>query len=84
MAALDIVERAIKTLGGSLSDVVRTRMMLQAAEDCDDVSEAHGWAFKRAGVRPSNTVVQSGLVGKQFLVEIEAEAVLGYEEVLRI
>lgn len=82
---LDIITRAIQALGGSLSDVVRTRIMLQDAEDYEDVSRAHGWAFECVGVRPANTLVTAGLIGSDFLVEIEAEAVVGCgKEVVRI
>ncbi|KAF5869295.1 putative endoribonuclease l-psp protein [Botrytis fragariae] len=84
VAILDIVARAIKALGGDLSDVVRTRIFLQKEEDVEAVSLAHGWAFKCAGIRPSNTLVVSGVIGDEFLVEIEVEAELGYREVVRI
>jgi len=58
--------------------------MVRNQDDCEGVSRAHGWFFDCAGVRPSNTLVVSGLIGDEFLVEIEAEAELGYGEVLRI
>lgn len=82
--ALDIIARAIKALGGSLSDVVRTRIMVQNREDVEEISKAHGWAFNCVGIRPANTLVMAGLVGPEFLVEIEAEAVDGYVGVVRI
>ncbi len=78
MAIVDIISRALQALGGSLSDVVRTRVMIQREEDCEEISRAHGWAFKCVGVRPANTLIISGIIGKQFLVEIEAEAELGF------
>ncbi|TGO35003.1 hypothetical protein BHYA_0174g00290 [Botrytis hyacinthi] len=81
VAILDIVARAIKALGGDLSDVVRTRIFLQKEGDVEAVSLAHGWAFKCVGVRPSNTLVVSGVIGDEFLVEIEVEAELGCREV---
>lgn len=84
MAILDIVARAIKALGGDLSDVVQTRIFLQNEEDVEVVSLAHGWAFKCVGIRPSNTLVVSGVIGDEFLAEIEVEAELGYREVVRI
>lgn len=74
MAILDIIQGALKALGSSLSDVVRTRIMLQDIQSCEEVSLAHGWAFKCVGILPSNTLVQCGLAGQQFAVEIEAEA----------
>ncbi|KAL3422267.1 endoribonuclease L-PSP [Phlyctema vagabunda] len=81
---LDIIGRALKVLGGSLSDVVRTRIMVPDVDDVDEISKAHGWAFNCAGVRPANTLVVTNLVGPEFLVEIEAEAVLGFDKVVRI
>lgn len=77
MHILDIIENALKALGSSLSDVVRTRIMVRDENVCDEVSRAHGWVFKNAGVRPSNTFVVAGLIGDEMLVEIEAEAEVG-------
>lgn len=84
MAVLDIIAHAIKKLGGSLSDVGRTRIMIQNAEDVEDVSRAHGWAFGCVGVRPANTLVVAGLIAPEFLVEVEAEDEIGLGKVLRI
>ncbi|TDZ19481.1 Uncharacterized protein Cob_v007556 [Colletotrichum orbiculare MAFF 240422] len=77
VAALDMIERAVRRLGGSMSDVVRTRVMLQREEDVDDVSEAHGWVFNCHRVWPANTLTTAGIIGDENLVEIEAEAVVG-------
>ncbi|KXJ86154.1 NADP-dependent oxidoreductase domain-containing protein [Microdochium bolleyi] len=77
VAVLDIIERALKRLGGTMSDVVRTRIIIRNEEDCEAVSAAHGWAFRCAKVRPANTLVVSGLIGAEYLVEIEAEAQVG-------
>lgn len=74
---LDIIEGALKALGSSLSDVVRTRIMVRDVKTCEEVSRAHGWVFRNAGIHPSNTLVTAGLVGEQMLVEIEAEAEVG-------
>ena len=84
VAALDIITHALTVLGASLADVVRTRIILRREEDCEEVALAHGWAFECVGVRPANTTVVSGIIGDDFLVEIEAEAELGFMEVLRI
>ncbi|KAF7197815.1 Flagellar radial spoke protein 5 [Pseudocercospora fuligena] len=76
VAVLDMVFKAIKGLGGHPKDVVRTRIMLRNEDDVRQVKEAHGWAFKCEGIRPANTLILAGLIGAEFLVEIEAEAVL--------
>lgn len=60
--------------------------MVRDEKYCQEVSEAHGWVFKNAGVLPSNTLVVAGLIGDEMLVEIEAEAEVGSSKngVLRI
>ena len=71
---LDKIEASIKSLGGRLEDVVRTRVYLSDANDWRAVSEAHGRYFGE--IRPANTLLQVGaLVGDGYRVEIEAEAV---------
>ncbi|WYZ38330.1 hypothetical protein EsH8_III_000244 [Colletotrichum jinshuiense] len=77
VAALDIIERAVKRLGGTMSDVVRTRVMIRREEDVMGVSEAHGWVFNCHGIWPANTLTTAGLIGNKVLVEIEAEAEIG-------
>ncbi|KAI0421269.1 NADP-dependent oxidoreductase domain-containing protein [Xylaria grammica] len=83
-AILDIISRAVKALGGTLSDVVRTRVIVRNEEDCEEVSKAHGWVFQCEGIRPSNTLFVGQLVGAEYLVEVEAEARLGFNGVLRL
>lgn len=84
VAVLDIVERALKSLGAVISDITRTRIMIRREEDVEEVSLAHGWVMKCAGIRPANTLVVAGLIGSQFLIEIEAEAEIGYGAVMRL
>lgn len=72
---LDKISASIKALGGSLRDVVRTRIYLQNAADCEAVSRVHGSYF--GDIRPANTLVEvSALIGVGYLVEMEAEALL--------
>ena len=72
---LDKISASIKALGGSLRDVVRTRIYLQNAADCEAVSRVHGSYF--GDIRPANSLVEvSALIGDGYLVEIEAEALL--------
>ena len=71
---LDKITASITALGGTLEDVVRTRVYLAREEDWEIVSRVHGRYF--AGIRPANTLyVVARLVGG-YLVEIEAEATL--------
>ena len=77
---LDKIERAIEGLGGRLRDIVRTRVYLRRIEDWEAVARVHGERF--GAIRPANTLVQAGLVGDAYLVEIEAEAVIGAGDAL--
>jgi aryl-alcohol dehydrogenase-like predicted oxidoreductase/enamine deaminase RidA (YjgF/YER057c/UK114 family) len=72
---LDKIAASIKALGGSMRDVVRTRIYLKNAADCEAVSRMHGKYF--GAIRPANTLLEvSALIGDGYLVEMEAEAVL--------
>ncbi|MEY2705142.1 MAG: hypothetical protein RL407_1204 [Bacteroidota bacterium] len=72
---IDKVEGAIRSLGGSLEDVVRTRIFVQRASDWEAISRAHGQRF--AGIQPANTLVQATLIGDGYLVEMETDALVG-------
>jgi enamine deaminase RidA (YjgF/YER057c/UK114 family) len=75
---LEIVERALQEAGGSLADVVRTRVYLVRTEDFEGVGRAHGEAFSE--IRPANTTLTvKELVDPRWLVEIEADALLSHE-----
>lgn len=74
MASLDTIEHTLKRLGSSLKDVVRTQIIIRNEKDCEEVSRAHGWLFSCFCVKSTNTLVTAGLIGDEFLVEIEAEA----------
>lgn len=72
---LDKIAASLGALGGSLQDVVRTRVYLQELGDWQAVSAVHGRYF--GDIRPANTLLQvAALVGQGYLVEIEAEAEL--------
>ena len=71
---IDKIEASISSLGGKLSDVVSTRVFVKNIEDWKKIAETHGKRFK--GINPANTLVQAKLVGEEYLVEIEAEAII--------
>ena len=74
-AALEIVEGALDEVDAGLEDVVRTRMYVTDADDWEEVGAVHADFF--GDVRPAATIVEvSGLVGPEYVVEIEAEAVV--------
>ena len=67
------IERALKAAGGSLTDIIRTRIYVVNTEDWEAVARVHGEIFKE--IRPANTlIVVKALVDPQMLVEIEADA----------
>ena len=73
-AILDIISNAIESLGGGLSDVVRTRIYVKDIAHWESVARVHGEFF--ADIRPACTLVEARLVDDSLLVEIEAEAVV--------
>jgi enamine deaminase RidA (YjgF/YER057c/UK114 family) len=71
---------AMAALGSRLEDVVRTRVFVQRIADWEAVARVHGAAF--GAIRPANTLVEARLVGEEYLVEIEAEAIVGAGDAL--
>ncbi len=74
-ACLRTVVQAVEALGGSDSDIVRTRIMLVPGTDVDAVCRAHLEVLGH--VRPANSLYfVAALIGPGLLVEVEADAVL--------
>jgi enamine deaminase RidA (YjgF/YER057c/UK114 family) len=72
----EIILAALEEAGASAEHVVRTRMYLTRTEDIEEVGRAHGDVF--GAVRPATTgVVVAALFDQRWLVEIEAEAIIG-------
>ena len=72
---LQIIDAAIRGVGGRRSDVIRTRILLTRIEDWEEIAAVHGEFF--GGIRPANTVMQVvRFIDPDWLVEIEADAVV--------
>jgi enamine deaminase RidA (YjgF/YER057c/UK114 family) len=74
--ALGVALEAIGRAGGTVEQVVRTRMYLVNPSDADAVGAAHGKIF--GDVRPAATMVfVAGLIHPDHLIEVEVEAYIG-------
>ncbi|MEM9950752.1 MAG: RidA family protein [Chloroflexota bacterium] len=72
---IDIMQQAIESAGGSLEDVIRTRIMLVDADTWEEAAKAHGEAF--ADIRPACTFVEvSRFINPEWLVEMEADCIV--------
>lgn len=75
----EIALRALADLGGTASDVIRTRQFVTSVDVADAVGAVHGQVFGE--VRPASTmVVVAGLLDPRWVVEVELDAVLAAED----
>lgn len=73
LVALEGAISALRALGGTIDDVVRTRVYLAPAADWKEAIRAH--AEVMGSVAPANTMLYvANLIGEGFLVEVEMEA----------
>ena len=79
--AIEKIRAAIESLGGRLEDVVRTRVHVKPGNDWEAVARVHGEFF--SAVRPACTLTYADLIGEEYLVEIEVEAVVGSASKMR-
>ncbi len=76
VSALRRIEAALRQLGASLSDVVRTRVYTTDMTRWKEIARAHRELF--AIIKPASLMVQvTSLIEPEMLVEIEADAILG-------
>jgi enamine deaminase RidA (YjgF/YER057c/UK114 family) len=71
---IDKLAGALQSLGGRLEDVVRTRIFVSHVDHWEPVARAHGERFGH--IRPANTLVEARLIGDEYLVEIECDAIV--------
>jgi enamine deaminase RidA (YjgF/YER057c/UK114 family) len=74
--ALHRIDIALRQVGASLADVVRTRMYVTDISHWRELGEVHAEAF--GDIRPAATMVEvSALISPELLVEIEVDAYVG-------
>ena len=71
---IDKIRGALQSLNADLKDIVRTRIFIQNMNDWEALARVHGERF--SDFPPANTMVQARLIGEEYLVEMEAEAVV--------
>jgi len=77
--ALQKIGRALKEVGASFEDVVRTRSFTTDISRWQEFGQAHGEIF--SAIRPVSTLVEvRQLVDPAHLIEIEVDAVISEKE----
>ena len=73
--ALEIIRAAVEVLGGTLAQVIRTRMFILDIRRAAEATAVHGEFFR--DIRPATTLVEvSRLIDDRALIEIEADVLL--------
>ena len=71
---IEKIEKVLENAGGSLKDVVRTRMFVTDISRWEEYGKAHGESFK--DIKPCTSMIEiKGLIAPEYLIEIEATAV---------
>ena len=72
---LEIIANALQNLGGSINDVIPTRIYATDISQWSEIGKAHGEVFSE--IRPATSMIEvSSLISLEYLVEIEATAIL--------
>jgi enamine deaminase RidA (YjgF/YER057c/UK114 family) len=71
---LDKIEGALKSMNATMRDVVRTRIFVSDIHHWEAIARVHGKRFE--GINPTNTLVVAKLIGEEYLVEVEADAII--------
>lgn len=73
--SLEIIDKALGELGATREHVVRTRMFVTDISRWKEYGRAHAEFFGEH--RPATSMLAVGLIGDGYLIEIEADAVVG-------
>ncbi|MEC7770714.1 MAG: RidA family protein [Bacteroidota bacterium] len=72
---LETIKIALEKAGASLSDVVRTRMLLVNIKDWKEAAKVRATYFKE--IKPVDTIMQvTGFIDPDWLIEIEVDAIM--------
>ena len=72
---LEKIVKSLKKAGAKTSDIIRTRMYVTDITNWEEIGKAHGEFFSK--IKPVTTMVEvKGLIGPEFLVEIEVTALI--------
>lgn len=69
------IEKTLTDAGASLKDVIRTRIYVKNIANWELIAKAHKEVF--GSIKPASTMIEvSNLISSEYLVEIEATAVM--------
>ena len=71
---MEIAEKSLTSLGAKLEDVVRTRIFVTDPANAIPIGRVHGEDFGE--IQPATTMVTTGLIHPEWLLELEAEALI--------
>jgi enamine deaminase RidA (YjgF/YER057c/UK114 family) len=73
---IEKIERVLGRAGGSLKDIVRTRMFVTDITRWEEYGRAHGEFFRE--IKPCTSMIEvKGLIAPEYLIEVEATAIVG-------